>query len=304
MAMTSSATARSAAPSLPIWLAPAGWVGGIVIGSLTYFGGVAVLLFSAAASFFSLRRDEDLPGFWAVMKSELGWMLLMGIPMVGLVHVGIGSSLSMQAYYGSTFVDGTGAVVGVGLLRNVASLATGMAVAGLIAYRMIPIRLGDGSDALPRGHAGRLAAPRLAAAAVAMVMLSLWGFVVGTFIGWRAACTMMGLSSNMFFLMFYRMIWFRDAIGLIVKGLLFGMLGAAISCHEGLRAGERSPGESQRAGEAAAEPGTATADLGGAIVRATCLTMVAMLLINMTWFILVYHAVPVYGPSLLQPPTP
>ncbi len=264
MAMTSSASAGSAAPSPPIWLAPAGWVGGIVIGSLAYLGGVAILLLSAATSLVSLRRDEDLPGFWAVMKSELGWLLLMGMPLVGLVHVGIGSSLSMQAYFGSTFVDGTGAVVGVGLLRNVASLATGMALAGLIAYRMIPIRLGDrsdpargpgplqrdpadfrqlgeaGSDALPRRHAGRRAAPRLAAAAVAIVMLSLWGFVVGTFIGWRAAGTMMGLSSNMFFLMFYRMIWFRDAIGLIVKGLLFGLLGAAISCHEGLRAGERS----------------------------------------------------------------
>lgn len=304
MAMTSSATARSAAPGLPIWLAPAGWVGGIVIGSLAYFGGVASLPFSAAASLLSLKRDEDLPGFWAAMKSELGWLMMMGIPMVGLVHVGIGSSLSLQAYYGSTFVDGTGAVVGVGLLRNVASIATGMAVAGLIAYRRISSKLGEVSDPLPRGRAGRLAAPRLAAAALAMVVLSLWGFVVGTFIGWRAAGTMMGLSSNTFFLMFYQMIWFRDAIGLIVKGFLFGLIAAAVSCHEGLRTGERAPGEGQRAAEAEPGQGAHVVDLGGAIVRATCLSMMAMLLINMTWFILVYHAVPVYGPSLLQPPTP
>ena len=136
-----------------------------------------------------------------------------------------------------------------------------------------------------------------------MVMLSLWGFVVGTFIGWRAAGTMMGLSSDMFFLMFYRMIWFRDVVGMIVKGLLFGLVPATISCFEGLRAARLSAGETS--GPRRPRPGIALRPgPGGAIVRAACLSMVAILLINMTWFILVYHAVPVYGPSLLQPPTP
>ena len=302
MAMTSTATADPDARGLPFWLAPVGWVGGIVVGSLAYLGGVAMLLLSAMASLVSLKRDDDLPGFWAVMRSELGWLLMMGIPMVGLVHVGLGSTLSMQAYFGSTFVDGTGAVVGVGLLRNVASMATGMTLSGLIAYRTIPMRLGDATDTLPGGYAGRLAAPRLAAAGLATVMLSLWGFVVGTFIGWRAAGTMMGLSSNMFFVMFYRMIWFRDVIGLIVKGLLFGLIGAAISCHEGLRAGERLL--EGGAEEAATKVGDPREDLAGAIVRATCLSMIAILLLNMTWFLLVYHAVPVFGPSLLKPPSP
>ena len=45
-------------------------------------------------------------------------------------------------------------------------------------------------------------------------------------------------------------------------------------------------------------------DLAGPIVRAASLSMAAILVINMTWFILIYHAVPIYGPSLLQPPTP
>jgi phospholipid/cholesterol/gamma-HCH transport system permease protein len=45
-------------------------------------------------------------------------------------------------------------------------------------------------------------------------------------------------------------------------------------------------------------------DLAAPIVRAACLSMMSILLLNMTWFMLVYHAVPVYGPSLLQPPTP
>ena len=62
----------------------------------------------------------------------------MGIPLVGLVHIAMGSFLSLQAYYGSTFVDGTGAVVGVGLLRNLGGLMTGMIFAAILAARMIP----------------------------------------------------------------------------------------------------------------------------------------------------------------------
>ena len=86
----------------------------------------------------------------------------MGCPLVGLVHVAMGSFLSLQAYFGSTFVDGTGAVVGVGLLRNLATLMTGMTLSGLLAGRMIPDLLdadaapADDPGALP-GSGGRVA---------------------------------------------------------------------------------------------------------------------------------------------------
>ena len=57
---------------------------------------------------------------------------------MALVHIAIGSFLSLQAYYGSTFVDGTGAVVGVGLLRNLGGIMSGMTFSGILAARMIP----------------------------------------------------------------------------------------------------------------------------------------------------------------------
>ncbi len=86
---------------------------------------------SAAFSLMTFSRDDGLPGFWSVLKDELWWLLLTGTPLVGLVHVAMGSFLSMQAYFGSTFLDGTGAVVGVGLLRNLATLMTGLTISGL-----------------------------------------------------------------------------------------------------------------------------------------------------------------------------
>jgi phospholipid/cholesterol/gamma-HCH transport system permease protein len=309
-------TSHAIAPGLPFWLGPVGWLGKRVIGTISYLGGLARFVSASAVSLVRFRSEEDdLPGFWPVMKAELWWILVMGCPLVGLVHVAMGSFLSLQAYFGSTFVDGTGAVVGVGLLRNLATLMTGMTLSGLLAGRMIPellaiqsapaessgVRpvavgrgprvLGPFDDPPEPPDPGRLAAPRILAAAIAGLLLSLWGVVVGTTVGWQSAGTMMGLSSDMFFMMLYRMIWYRDVLGMIVKGSLFGVFIASICCFEGTRA---------RSGQAVA----GRAEISGSIVRAACLSMVAILLGNMAWFLLVYHAVPVFGPSLLAPPAP
>ncbi len=295
--MTSSTTA----PRLPFWLVPFELVGKTLFATLAYLGGVASLLASTGLSLFSVAREEDEPGFWFTFRDELSWLLMMGLPLVGLVHVGMGSFLSLQAYFGSTFVDGTGAVVGVGLLRNLATLMTGLTVSAMLAGRSVA-RPAPSSErgAEPFAPAG----PLLAAAALGTMLLSLWGFLVGTAVGWQCADTMMGLSSETFFLMFYRMIWFRDVVGVIVKGVLFGLLPAAICCYEGTRGRDRE-NVADSAGRTI-EPGqhTSTHDLSARFLRATCLSMVSILVMNMTWFLLVYHAVPVYGPSLLNPPTP
>lgn len=335
--MATSGTAT--APSLPRWVEPIGWVGKSVIAIVAYFGGVAALLTSAVVSLVTSSRNGDDPGFWTVLKAELWWLLAAGVPLVALVHVAMGSFLSMQAYFGSTFVDGTGAVVGVGLLRNLASMMTGLTLCGLVACRLVPghfgqgYPVGSGPGLEPRlaegreyragshpagrpdehepslgdrerkaGKSSRVAGPRLVAAAVASVLLSLWGFVVGNTVGWQISGSLMGLPSHVYFQMFYRMIWFRDVVGMIVKGVFFGVFPAAICCFEGLRVAQRAAARATEAGETRSQDASSSSGLSGPIVRATCLSIAAILLLNMTWFLLVYHAVPVYGPSLLQPP--
>jgi phospholipid/cholesterol/gamma-HCH transport system permease protein len=161
---------------------------------------------------------------------------------------------------------------------------------------------GLAADAAALPSAGGMTAPRMAAAAVAACLLSLWGFAVGTLVGWQASGSLLGLSSKMFYMMFVQMIWFRDVVGLIVKGSLFGVFTAVICCFEGLRGWECQVGEAgiaDRVEELSDHTAVATS-----VVRAACLSMVAILLVNMIWFIFVYHAVPVYGPSLLAPPSP
>jgi phospholipid/cholesterol/gamma-HCH transport system permease protein len=192
-------------------------------------------------------------------------------------------------------------VVGVGLLRNLAPLMTGLTLAGALPVRIIPeLRDLERRRRAEQGGAasapGRLAGARLLAAVVATPLLTLWGFLVGTVVGWQSSGTLMSLPSETFFLMFVRMIWYRDVVGVLVKGSLFGLFTAALACSEGLRGGGPDP--------AGGEGGRGRPDDVTAILRATCLSMAAILVVNMTWFVLIYHAVPSYGPSLLQPPTP
>jgi phospholipid/cholesterol/gamma-HCH transport system permease protein len=270
-----------------------------------------LLAFEAVGALVSPARAEGTgrSAFGTTLVRQLSWMLALGIPVVGLVHAAMGSFLALQAYYGSTFIDGTGAVVGVGLLRNLGGLMTGMMLAALLAARMIPelrrqVRAADSGGRRQRLEdqaplpAGRLAAPRIAAAAVACLLLSQWGIAVGTVVGWQSSTTMMGLPSETFFLMMTRMLWIRDVVGLVVKGLIYGTLAAAVCCFEGLRGVD---------GDDAGSTGASIADAGAPplampIYRATCVGIVAILIVNLSWFILVYHAVPFYGPTLLKPP--
>jgi phospholipid/cholesterol/gamma-HCH transport system permease protein len=315
------------------FLDPVAILGRSVIAVIGYVGGTTSLAVGAAGFvLWPARRDGEsiaAPGFFKVMMQQLFWMIAVGVPIVGMVHIALGSFLSLQAYYGSTFVDGTGAVVGVGLLRNLGGLMTGLLFAGIMAARMIPelrilarrlLAIDEHADDMcePRRNRGfvldeaasgtlaiapcRLAAPRLAAAAIGCLLLSQWGIAVGTFVGWQASQSMMGLSTETFFMMLLKMMWFRDVMGLIVKGILFGVLPAAICCYEGLCDREDNA-EVRGAAEAAPHRSHGLAPPWSVpVFRATCLSMVAILIMNSSWFMLVYHAVPFYGPTLLPQP--
>jgi phospholipid/cholesterol/gamma-HCH transport system permease protein len=323
----------STAPPLPPVLGPVGWLGRSVLGITGYVGGVTLLAMAAFGSALWPRFGRDrapAPGFLKTLMHQLFWMLVTGLPLVGLVHIAIGSFLSLQAYYGSTFVDGTGAVVGVGLLRNMGGMMTGLTFAGILCARMIPelrilsryLSSHEASSAShdPASRRGRadadvdaarvsppippagLAAPRIAAAGIACLLLSQWGIAVGTFVGWQASQSMMGVPTATFFMMMMKMMWFRDIVGLVVKGLLFGALPATICCYEGLVIGHSTDEPGSDCISPSYPAHGLTPPWYNAVFRATCLSCVAILVMNMSWFMLVYHAVPFYGPTLLAPP--
>lgn len=318
-------TADPAAPVWTILLNPVGRLGNAVLSFAAYFGGLASL--AAASIGLALRpwTRLQLPDGEKSLVSEsfrqLYWMLALGLPLVGLVHVGMGSFLALQAYYGSTFVDGAGAVVGVGLARNLATLMTGLTLSGFLSAKMIPelraLRtrpLPESADSSPARFArtlrgastaaeyaspAALAAARIAAATAVSPVLAFWGFLVGTVVGWQSADAMLGVQSSTFFLMFLRMIWYRDVVGIMVKGVVFGFLIGLIAAFEGLRGD--GPAEAAGRDDSAEDRSQA---LVHAVVRSTCLAMIAILIANSSWFILAYHSVPNWGPTLLKPPSP
>ena len=266
-----------------------------VSGSIGYLGRLAILAISATRAVVWTR--DEAPGFVRSTLRHVDKLLGMGLPMVSLVHVGMGSFLAMQAYFGATFVDGIGPVVGVGLIRNLAPLLTGFLVAGLVAARCVgELRgpLGTHLDAAHRDESlaidpARLAATRIAAAMVVGPILSAWASVVGTVVGFLVGQAIMGVTVPAFFDLFLEMLWTRDIIGLVVKGVAFGGVAALLACHEGL----------SRPVDAHDDPEA----IYSAACRAASLACLAILVLNSGWFLLVYHGGPAFGPTVLSPPT-
>ncbi len=279
------------------FLTPLALVGRLSLAVVSYLGGLGTLLTSAVRSL--VRPTPTAAPIGPAIARQLAWLFGAGLPMVALSHIGLGSFLSMQSYYGATFAEGTGAVVGVGLIRNITALMTGLTMAGLLAALVTPeLRAGgrrefedasrafDLDESEPESDPGRSTAIRIGAGLVAGPILSLWGVVIGTLVGWRVASKLVGVTSDVFFSMFVEMVWVRDLWGLVLKGMIFGLLAALFACHEGLR-------PSQGRGPSATSL---------AACRAACLAGVAILTVNSSWFLLFYHAGPAFGPTLLAPP--
>ena len=261
----------------------------IGLGIVGYLGRLGLLAISALRSI--ILPVGSAPSFLSETSRQLDLLFVMGLPLVGLVHVGMGSFLSMQAYFGATFIDGIGPVTGVGLIRNLAPLLTGFILAGMISARYVA-ELSDGEPGTEESaiEPSRRVAARLVAAMIAGPILAVWGSFVGIAIGWLVAHSMMGLTVPAFFDMFLEMLWVRDIVGLPVKCAAFGFAAALLACQEGL---SRPIGRDRPAD---LEP------IGSAACRAACLASVAILFLNSAWFLLFYHAGAAFGPTVLAPP--
>jgi phospholipid/cholesterol/gamma-HCH transport system permease protein len=272
-----------------------GWPVAAIIAPLTWLGGLAILCKQAIVSPWKGRHGQ--PALLPAWVREMDALLVHGLPLVGLVHVGLGSLLSMQAYFGAVLPESNGGVVGVGLFRNAASLMTGFTLTGLIAARIaldfagglkrgldddpaaVPDRaVGEGRalDSRPIPDAGRVVLVRVAAAMAVGPVLTLWGALIGLLIGALVSAVMLGVASGPYFGLFFEMLRGRDIVGIVAKGMLYPGLAALIVCHEMLRSQER-----------------AVAPL--AAIRAAVYAFAAILACNMTWFCLVYVAGPPLG---------
>lgn len=243
---------------------------------------------------------------------ELTWMVGMSWPIVSIISVGMGSFLSLQAYFGGMFADGTGAVVGVGLIRYLGPVVAGLTLSGLFAARITPeLRTLEREQSrqrqgfLERTEPGkpavgpsretippeRLVAARMVAGGICGFVMSVWVVLIGMVVGWRLASSLVGISTNDFFEVFFEMLWLRDVVGLFLKGAAFGAIAAWLASHEGLfRVNE--PADFDHVGPTAI-----------AACRSAFLSSVAVMSLSSLWFMLFYLTGTPFGPTLLRPPT-
>lgn len=272
---------------------------GPIVGALAYLGGLLILALSIPKAVLLPRGPA--PKFLPALVRQLDELFQFGLPLVALVHVPVGTFLAMQAFYSATFTEAVGAVVGLGLLRNMAPMMTGLTLAGLCAVQFTPslrsqphagldddphwvpdraVALGREQDPRTSPEPARLAAVRIVATMIVGPIFVLWGTVIGTLVGMGVARSMLGVSPTIFFGKISDMILPVDALGLVVKGTTFAFFAALLACHEGLRS--QQDGDSVR----------------GASFRAACFAMVAVLAVNSGWFTIAYLSGSPYGPAL------
>jgi phospholipid/cholesterol/gamma-HCH transport system permease protein len=259
-------------------------------------GGIALLAVRAAIS--PLRKREGDANLIGATVRQLSWMLAMGLPLAGMVNASFGSFLAMQAYFGATFTEGAGAVVGLGLIRNVATLLVGFILAGLIAAKVTTefaggirpgmddprsqpdrdVARGVRPDDRPLPGLGRVVLARLVAAMICGPVLALFGSAVGTIMGLLVARSMLGQSPYIFLGKIVEMLKPVDVAGLVIKPAAFAASAVLISCYEGLRP-ER--------------------DGGPDAFRSAFRSFVMVLVLNFTWFNLVYLTSDPYGPGVV-----
>ncbi len=227
---------------------------GVVLGSLAYLGGLGLLAMAALRALVAPRGDAT--PFWSAVVRHLDRHLGWGLLLVALVLAPLGSFLAMQAYFSATFREASGAVVGLGLARNLAPLLSGFILAALLAARIVPelrhrprlgldeepgwapdrdLSRGLRSDQRDEPDPARLAAVRIVAAGITGPVLAFWGTVVGFLMGMMAAQSLLSVSPGIFVNKCLEMIEPGDLIGLVVKSVLFALAAALLACHEGLR---------------------------------------------------------------------
>jgi len=167
------------------------------------------------------------------------------IPLVCVVLFFIGVILALQmAYVLDTlgFTQWVGAVVGVGIFRELGPLISAMTLAGLVGAS-IAAELGAMVDqeevlaletmALPPNW--YLVMPRVVAAVIMLPIVTLIADFVGVFGGWVIAVAAIGLNGAEFVDMVITNTLFKDVWTGIIKSEVFAVLIGLVACYEGMR---------------------------------------------------------------------
>ena len=286
------------------------WTQSWLLSPILYFGDIALLLAAALGAPFRPRAGQ--PRLTSVVARQFEALLLSGLPVVAAIHVGFGAFLAMQAFFRATIAEANGAVVGLGMMRSVAPMLSGLCLAWLLAVRCHAelgggLRRGldddpadvldrdlaagrSGPDPRPLPEVGRVVLARLLAAILVGPLLTAWGATVGFFIGAVISRRMLGLTPGSYFGFFFEMLQVPDVLSLLVTGSGFAAAAAMSACRESLRSAPVVPREG---------PVPLALFCPASIGRAVVYALITMLVMNACWFTLAYQAGAPFGPHMV-----
>ena len=101
----------------------------LLVGSVRYLGGLGML--AAGSIRAAIWPRTPAPGLVASTLRSFDRVLWPGLVLVTFLQASLGAFLAMQAFFSATFRDGSGAVVGLGMLRNLGALVSGWTLAAV-----------------------------------------------------------------------------------------------------------------------------------------------------------------------------
>jgi phospholipid/cholesterol/gamma-HCH transport system permease protein len=221
-------------------------LGANVLGGIEYFGGMAILfalmIKRAALGLFTHKEKFD----WLSFARQIVRLGVKSLPIVVLVQVFIGVILALQmtpplADYGQQ--ARISSIIGIAGFRMLGPIITAVVLSGF-AGASIAAEIGtmvvseeiEAMQAMAINPVRFLVAPRVLAALIAMVLLSVVADVMIACGGYIAGRLVLGVEV-------YRDYWpdmkaaltYRDLYTGLIMAAVFGILISIIACHEGLK---------------------------------------------------------------------
>lgn len=134
-------------------------------------------------------------------------------------------------------------IVSISLCRELGPIFTALMLAGRVgagmAAEIASMKVSQQIDAiraLGTDPIQKVVAPKIVALMIATPLLTLLADMVGIFGGMMASSSQLGLAPHDYFFKSFEIITWRDVVGGLVKGFVFGFIISSVSCHEGMEA--------------------------------------------------------------------
>ncbi len=220
-----------------------------VLAAITFTGEVAV----SFAGLFTRTNHMRWRQFWVVVETNSSGAL----PIVTLIALLVGVII---AFLGVVVLERFGAgyyvsyLVGFGMLREMASLMTGIIIAGrtgaAFAAELGTMKVTEEIDAyttLGLSPIDHLVLPRILGLFFMMPLLTLYADVVGIVGGMLVSWSLLDLSFTQFTNGLLAAVTLSDALLGLLKGTIFGLIVGVAGCMKGLQGGSDASAVGQAA---------------------------------------------------------